>query len=326
MNQPAHDAPPPTDGPIFRPRRLAHANLFVSDYERAAQFYHDVVGFREVYRQPDNMASFLSNGNTYHDLALTDIRSKYGARGQQPGLWHLAFETESEAELVDDYLRALENKIEFAFVQDHDVAHSVYQHDPDGNLVELYADTTKDWRAERHGIIIKEKPQWIPGVTNVPQTARNYPQDPELDVVADAVFHPRKIAHTALVARNFEAMFRFYTRAVGLAPVLGNEAAPFALLQGHAGTGDLSLHRLQPGLDEGFHHAGFEVWSEDDLERSLQALSARGLQPEFDVGHAARRSVCIRDPDGLRLHFFVNRDWRPETLASIGAAEALKLL
>lgn len=58
----------------FRPRRLGHANLFVGDYSRAADFYTSVVGFEEVYRQPDNQASFLSNGNTYHDLALTDVR------------------------------------------------------------------------------------------------------------------------------------------------------------------------------------------------------------------------------------------------------------
>src|SRR5262245_29888845 len=49
---------------FFRPRRLGHANLFVSDYERASEFYQSVVGFEEVYRQPDNRASFLSNGNT----------------------------------------------------------------------------------------------------------------------------------------------------------------------------------------------------------------------------------------------------------------------
>jgi catechol 2,3-dioxygenase len=90
----------------FRPRRLGHANLFVSNYEQATEFYKSVVGFEEVYRQPDNQASFLSNGNTYHDLALTDIRSKYAAKGQKPGLWHLAFEVETEQELVEDYSRA----------------------------------------------------------------------------------------------------------------------------------------------------------------------------------------------------------------------------
>ena len=129
-----------------------------------------MVGFEEVYRQPDNQASFLSNGNTYHDLALTDIRSKYSAKGQKPGIWHLAFELETEADMVAGYNRAKADGVEFAFVMDHDVARSLYQNDPDGNLVEIYADVEKDWRAMRQGIIIKEKPKWVPGVTSEPLT------------------------------------------------------------------------------------------------------------------------------------------------------------
>ena len=72
-----------------------------------------VVGFEEVYRQPDNQASFLSNGNTYHDLALTDIRSKYAAKDQKPGIWHLAFELETEADMVDGYNRAKAGGVDF---------------------------------------------------------------------------------------------------------------------------------------------------------------------------------------------------------------------
>jgi catechol-2,3-dioxygenase len=71
-------------GGFFRPRRLGHANLFVSDYERASQFYQSVVGFEEVYRQPDNRASFLSNGNTYHDLGLTDVHTPGGGATPNP--------------------------------------------------------------------------------------------------------------------------------------------------------------------------------------------------------------------------------------------------
>ena len=41
---------------FFAPRRLGHANLFVSNYEQSADFYKSVVGFEEVYRQPDNQA------------------------------------------------------------------------------------------------------------------------------------------------------------------------------------------------------------------------------------------------------------------------------
>ena len=168
---------------FFRPRRLGHANLFVSNYQNAADFYQRVVVFRDAYRQPDNQASFLSNGNTYHDLALTDMRSKYAAKGQKPGLWHLAFELENEQDLVEGYNRAKNADVEFAFVMDHDVARSVYKNDPDGNMVEIYADVESDWRAMRQGTIIKEKPKWIPGIASKPLTEKNYPVNPDLVVV-----------------------------------------------------------------------------------------------------------------------------------------------
>ena len=73
-----------TENHYWRPRRFAHANMFIGSYERAAEFYRDIVGFAEVYRQPNNMAAFMSNGNTYHDLGLTDIHSRYCDPDQKP--------------------------------------------------------------------------------------------------------------------------------------------------------------------------------------------------------------------------------------------------
>lgn len=309
----------------FSPRRLGHANLFVSDYQRAADFYQSIVGFEEVYRQPDNQASFLSNGNTYHDLALTDIRSKYAAKDQKPGIWHLAFELDTEADMVDGYNRAKAAGVPFSFVMDHDVARSLYQNDPDGNMVELYADVEKDWRAMRKGIIVKEKPKWVPGVTSVPLTEQNYPQNPEFVRLKDSVFHPKKVTHVGLVAEKFEEMFDYYVDIVGLSVVAGERTGDFAILRGTASGGDVTLYRKSAGLEKGLHHVGFEVWNDDDLKKSVAALTSRGLSAEKDVDHPARHSVTIRDPDGLRLQFFVNRDWSPEAIKTVKGEEALYL-
>jgi catechol 2,3-dioxygenase len=310
----------------FRPRRLGHANLFVSDYDRAADFYKAVVGFEEVYRQPDNQASFLSNGNTYHDLALTDIRSKYAAKGQKPGIWHLAFELETEADMVDGYNRARAEGVPFSFVMDHDVARSLYQNDPDGNMVEIYADVEKDWRPMRQGIIIKEKPKWVPGVTSVPLTEKNYPQNPEFVVVKDSIFHPKKVTHVALVTNKFEDMYDYYSKTVGLSSFVGDRKSDFAILRGTASNGDLTLYRKRSGLSPGLHHVGFEVWDEDDLQRSVAALPGSGVALEREVEHPARHSVVIRDKDDLRLQFFVNRNWTSDAIGKVSPEDAPYLL
>ena len=54
----------------FRPRRLGHANLFVSDLDRSMRFYNAVCGLEEVRREPAIRIGFLSNGNTHHDVGL----------------------------------------------------------------------------------------------------------------------------------------------------------------------------------------------------------------------------------------------------------------
>jgi catechol 2,3-dioxygenase len=309
----------------WRPRRLGHANLFIGDYERAAQYYGEIVGFREVYRQPNNMATFVSNGNTYHDLGLTDVRSRYGKPGQRPGLWHLAFEVENEVDLVEGYNRALAAGVKFAFMDDHDVAHSLYFTDPDGLLVEVYADVMDDWRSHRKGVINKEKPKYIPGVTSKPVAELLYPKNPHIDRIDEALFHPRKVTHVALVTPRFEESLDFYCRVIGLQPWPCGALKDYAILRGTVGTGDLTLYRQRPGLDAGFHHVGFEAWDERDLESSISGLKARGVEAERVVDHVARRAVTIRDPDGLRLQFFVNRKWTPEAAGTVDPATALYL-
>ena len=80
----------------FRPRRLGHVNLTVSDLERSMAFYTRVLGIEEVRREPDIKAGFLSNGNTHHDVALVEVGVLAKQAGFQsvwkrltvpPGLW-----------------------------------------------------------------------------------------------------------------------------------------------------------------------------------------------------------------------------------------------
>lgn len=307
---------------FFRPRRLGHANLFVSDYVEAQKFYYSVAGIHEAYRQPDNMASFITNGNTYHDFGLTDIHSPYASKGQKPGLFHLALELENEVDLVDGYNRALAAGVKFSHTRDHDVAHSLYLRDPDGNMIEIYADVIREWWTNRHGTIIKKKPDYIPGISSPPTSERNYPVDPELKVVPEAIFHSKRVTNVALVTKNFEQMFRYYTNIVGLSPVIGDEHGSHAVLRGTFGTGDITLLRQRPGLDLGLHHVGVEVEDEANLDRALPRLSERNIVVERHVNHAARRAIIIPDSSGIRLQFFVNRAWQPKVIVTVTEDDA----
>lgn len=308
----------------FAPRRLGHVNLYVGNVERSHDFYKRVAGLDESYVQPLNRAAFLGNNNTHHDVAVIDIHGPLG-RGSGVRLNHLAFELENEVDLVRGYQQASSAGVEYAMTMDHDIAHSIYGRDPDGNMNEIYADVIKDWRAARSGVVTKAKGKWTPGSTP-PTSEPNYHDSPPLRRVEEAVFHPRRIVHATIVVSDMQASFEHYTTTIGLTPIVGNASSPFVLLGGTCGEPNLSLFRSGNGREPGYHHAGFEAWSEEELHASVTKASALGLRVDVDVGHPLRRSVFITDPDGFRLQFFVDRSKLSLGLEGVAEDIALYLL
>ena len=309
--------------PWFRPRRLTHANLYVSDLDRSMDFYTNVLGLEEVYRRPPIKGGFLSNGNTHHDIGMVEITSPLCKSGA-PGLNHLAFEVESEAELVEGYHRVDAPEAAFPRTVDHDITRSLYGLDPDGNMVEMYADMHKDWRTRRTGEVTMATPQWSPGEP-APITERNYHTDPEIRRVEAAAFHPRRITHAALVAADYAGALEYYAGRLGLEPVLGGAESAFAILGGTCGTYDLSLFRAREGCAPGLHHIAFEAWDDEDLSAAAARLAGLGLSPEVGIEHASRRAIHLRDPDGIRIQFFVDRAGPPVGLGEVDEELALFL-
>ena len=301
----------------FAPRRLGHANLFVGDLDRSLAFYNRVCGLEEVRREPGIGAGFLTNGNTHHDIGLMQVMAaaRVGreghvqvpeGRGTRPGLNHFGWEMEHEASLVAAYRRARDAGIEIHRTADHQLSHSVYLFDPDGNLHEFYADVVENWRTifnpEREDLITG---QWDP-LAGPGSERRYYPQDPKLAKVAAARFHPDRITHAVLVARDFAAMRSFFIDVAGLVPVgaTDEDAVPF---RGQATDGvDLALFRSRDDLAPGVHHIGFAVPD----ETALIAAEAKGREAgdiELILDRPAKRSVFIHDPDGMRIEFYAPR-------------------
>jgi catechol 2,3-dioxygenase len=289
----------------FQPRRVGHVNIVVSDVDRSMDYYKSVLGLDEAYVQPKARAGFLSNGNTHHDIGMVESSGPLGL-GRPPGLNHVAFELETEVDLVDGYRRAVADGVEFARSADHDIAHSVYGKDSDGNLYEIYADVIFDWRNARSGVVTKPKPVWSPGLTP-PSAERNYHPNPEIVRVDSAVFHPRRTTHAALVLENFDAALDYYTRVIGMRVLSSNPDGAYAILGGTLGERNLSLFRAGAGQKPGLHHVGFEAWDDTDLDASIAKMKSQGTSPELEIVHALRRVVYLRDPDGLRLQLFIDR-------------------
>ncbi len=124
--------------------RLNHAVLYVRDVERSVAFYTDVLGFRVLNLLPDGFrgAAFLqAPGSTNdHDLGLFEIgpdaASSPAGRGGSVGLYHLAWEVDTLAEL-ERLATRLSEAGALAGSSYHGTTKSLYGKDPDGLEFEI---------------------------------------------------------------------------------------------------------------------------------------------------------------------------------------------
>jgi catechol 2,3-dioxygenase len=299
----------------FGPRRLAHGNFFVRNVEPSLDFYQRVCGLTLVFREPGIQAVFLSNGNSHHDVALMGIstEARIGrdgqvqvprGRGSAPGLNHLGFEMATEADLVAAYRRAVAAGLPLHRTADHQIAHSVYLFDPEGNYLEMYADASRDWR----GIYRAVGDQLLTGVWDPesapPNTEPLYDPDPDYARVEDAVLHPIRTSRATFAVRDLPRAVSFYTEVVGLHVRAGGAQSGCAVLGGELGGPDIGLITAGGDIAPGLHHFGLQL-GEDELAQARDRLAGHGVPILLELDTAAKKSIVITDPDGMRLEFFV---------------------
>jgi catechol 2,3-dioxygenase len=291
----------------FRPRRLGHINIYIGEYERSVRFYREIAGLGDGWTRPAIGGGFFNNGFTHHDIGFIPWSSPITRKSVPgPGLNHLGFELESEAELVSDFQAARADGITFHATVDHLLARSVYSWDPDGFGIELYADTEISYNQPDFLQLRRASGEWLPGNTP-PSPVRHYVTDPRPRIYANALFHAKKVTGAVFVTEAFEATHDYYTKLVGLTAVAGSRDGAFCTLAGSCGGRDVTLVRAAAGLQTGFHHMQFEVFGEADLRSSLERVAQFGIVVERQIDHASRAGVVVRDPDGLRVLFYSDR-------------------
>jgi catechol 2,3-dioxygenase len=136
-------------------RELGHLVLYVRDVRRSADFYRDVLGWRQILPGPGEVpvgAAAFSSGRTHHELLLIEVGADATPipLGRRVGLYHFGLKVGD----TDDDLRQALAQVEAAGgtvvgASDHTVTHSLYILDPDGNEIELYIDVPGvDWRSD----------------------------------------------------------------------------------------------------------------------------------------------------------------------------------
>ena len=292
---------------MFSPRRLGHANLFVGELERSSEFYTKVCGLSEVFREPPIKAIFLSNGSSHHDVALIEISARARKagdgsslisekRGMRPGLNHFGWEMENELVLLEAYERALESGLPIHRTADHQVSHSVYLFDPEGNYHEFYADAAKDWREVwRDGNTEVLTVKWTPQ-TAERSTAARYADNPYLVPNPEGIIPSRQVGHGVLVAQDYEGLVNFYVDVAGLEIAHAGADGSYTVFTGPLDRHDLVILPLTEGRVPGMHHVGFELKSEEEVEAAEAAVRAKGIEPEASIDSSTKRSFFLLDP------------------------------
>jgi catechol-2,3-dioxygenase len=130
-------------------RRLNHAVLYVSDLARVVDFYCYTLGF-EVRMQIPGRAAFLRSPESAndHDLGLFEVGQAPVPRNPYVGLYHLAWEVGTLADLLAVRGRLVEAGA-LVGESDHRVSKSLYAKDPCGIEFEvMWRVPASDWAAE----------------------------------------------------------------------------------------------------------------------------------------------------------------------------------
>jgi catechol-2,3-dioxygenase len=133
-------------------RRLNHAVLYVKDVAQAADFYCDTLGFEVRMRIPGKAAFLRSQGSANdHDLGLFEVPGGAAPAGQYLGLYHLAWEVGTLAELAQIRDRLVARGA-LVGASDHRVSKSLYAKDPSGIEFEvMWRVPAESWEAETRG-------------------------------------------------------------------------------------------------------------------------------------------------------------------------------
>jgi catechol 2,3-dioxygenase len=147
-------------------KRLGHVVLRVRSLAVSVPFYTQVLGLREVARldgpQRDIVGgelAFLSFGSNHHDLALLESPQSRPADPQCAGLAHVALRIGDDFETLRAFHARLRDQgVALAHARDHEVSQSLYLRDPDGLLVEVYADADPALWAARPEAVATVRP------------------------------------------------------------------------------------------------------------------------------------------------------------------------
>jgi catechol 2,3-dioxygenase len=135
--------------------KIDRVAIVITDLPRSLKFYQEIVGLDEIARG-DDWADLGAGGKIL--LHLTENKHAIPI-GMTAGLYHFALLTPSRFHLARSLKQILDTKTPVDGFANHTVSESIYLPDPDGIIVEIYADRPKsEWHDARGNFRITVDP------------------------------------------------------------------------------------------------------------------------------------------------------------------------
>ena len=136
----------------IRIHELGHVVFYVRNLERSVEFYRDVLGMPQIGNVDLGVsrAAGFSTGRTHHELLLIEVGGVLPPKVPgTPGLYHVGFKIGNTPDDIQKAHTELREKgVTILGASDHQITHSLYVLDPDGNELELYADVSDEWKRD----------------------------------------------------------------------------------------------------------------------------------------------------------------------------------
>ena len=282
-----------TEFSIHPATKMGHVALAVANLENQILFYTQVLGFKLHWRE-GNRAGLGAGGADL--LRLTEEPSLKRYRGTT-GLYHFAVLFPNRRELARAMARLFAYKYE-NYPTDHIMTKTTYLDDPEGNGIELYAESPEDgtWSLANGEYITRRADGSLSSgrePLDVKALLANLQEDDRLD---QSIPPETRVGHVHLHVRNIEEAVDFYHGLIGF-DVMG-VARAFRMAFVSAG----GYH----------HHLGLNTWQgEGAPPPPADAVGLRYLTVEFPNQEALDQVIeridaagipSNRTEDGLLIH------------------------
>lgn len=275
---------------------ISSIELRVLDLNRSIEFYTKTIGMKLI-QASDTQALFGTNDSVL--LTINKIENGHPNHIRTAGLYHVAYLVPNRKELGAILKHFIKNRTPLQGASNHGISEAIYLSDPDGNGIEIAADTPDS------------KWKWVNGKLDI--LSENGPMDVEsvLDEAKDIEFNGLSketiIGHLHLHVSELVESKKFYTTLLGLDTVIEipNSAVFMSYAKYHHhiainvwnGKGVKQAESNTPGM----LIANLSFPTQDDLNQIEQRL----IQTNYKY-IKNDQSLIVNDPSGNQFKLIVS--------------------